>query len=236
MHLDKFMQYKVIGNSQTPKKIPALTEEIPEPQGLLALRARNTWPVFASVWLDFIPFRSQNSEALSIISTWECSLAWVSPWQRLSVIWKGWSGPKLTAKSQVMSVILGSIGAGIPVLSTSLVWPRTPWLLLVGFVEDSWEKQLGKAWKLKFTTENLQFFWTTNNCLPAGWDSNHNLGSARGCPWEPWATFPWPLCHREPGKCPHLSLLFLKPPVYRDITCYCNWFWRGCIGWVHQGE
>lgn len=58
MHLDKFMEYKVIENSQTPKKIPALTQEIPEPQGLLVMRARNTWPDFASVWLDSIPFPS----------------------------------------------------------------------------------------------------------------------------------------------------------------------------------
>lgn len=75
MHLDKYMEYKVIENSQTPKKIPALTEEIPELQGLLTMRARNAWPGFAFFWLDSIPFPSQNREALSIITTWGCSLA-----------------------------------------------------------------------------------------------------------------------------------------------------------------
>lgn len=178
---------------------------------------------FASIWLDSIPFPSQNRKALSIITTWECSLAWLSPRQCLSIIWKGWSGPKFSTKSQVVWVVPGSTGAGIPLLTTSLVLvqPRTPWLLLVGFVEDSWQKQLGKAWTLKFTTESLQFFWKTNNSLQAEWDSNHDFGSAGGWPWKPWATFPWPLCHWEPGKCPQVSLLSLKPPGYRDLTCYC---------------
>lgn len=154
IHLDKYMEYKVIENSQTPKKIPALTEEIPEPQGLLAMRARNAWPGFASSWLDSIPFPSPNRETLSIITTWECSLAWLSPWQCLSIIWKGWSGPKLTAKSQVAWVIPGSTGAGIPLLSSSLVLaqPRTPWLLLGGFVEDSWKSNWEKP-------ENLNSLW-----------------------------------------------------------------------------